>query len=119
LTKHFDDEELLLAVRRAIEQDAKDLLKHSDSADVRQRFESLSPQEREVLSHVVSGSLNKQIGRRLGITEKTIKVHRGQVMQKMRADSLAELVRMAEKLGIRGPQEPSASYFRRSRMAVF
>ncbi|MEX2015043.1 MAG: LuxR C-terminal-related transcriptional regulator, partial [Candidatus Hydrogenedentales bacterium] len=64
---------------------------------------SLTPREREVLSHVVGGGLNKQIARRLNITEKTIKVHRGQVMRKMQAASLAELVRLAGRVGIHGP----------------
>lgn len=103
LPKPFNDEELLSAVRQALGQAERERAARSDVYVIRKRLESLSPREREVLAHVVSGELNKQIGHRLGVTEKTIKVHRGQVMRKMEAESLADLVRMAEKLGISGP----------------
>lgn len=109
LPKPFVDDDLLRAVGRGIEQDRRDRRVRSDVSVIRQRFESLSPREREVLDYVVSGTLNKQIGYRLGVKEKTIKVHRGQVMRKMKAGSLAELVRMAETIGIRG------SHIRRTR----
>jgi FixJ family two-component response regulator len=105
LPKPFDDETLLRAVRQALAQDARERRARSEVNDVRQRVDSLTPREREVLAHVVDGRLNKQIARRLKITEKTIKVHRGQVMRKMQAGSLAELVRLAERVGIQGPQQ--------------
>jgi FixJ family two-component response regulator len=103
LPKPFDDEELLSAVGQALEQSAQERARHLDESVIRQRVELLSPREREVFAHVVSGKLNKQIGRRLGITEKTIKVHRAQVVRKMQAGSLADLVRMAERVGITEP----------------
>jgi FixJ family two-component response regulator len=104
LQKPISDKDLLRAVGQALAQDTHDRVSRSDVSLIQQRVASLSPREREVLSYVVSGKLNKQIGHQLGITEKTIKVHRGQVMRKMRAGSLAELVRMAEKVGIEGPE---------------
>ena len=100
LSKPFGDEELLGAVRRAIALNANARRVAADLAEIRGRAESLSPREGEVLALVVAGMLNKNIGSRLGVTEKTIKVHRGQVMRKMRADSLADLVRMAERIGV-------------------
>lgn len=100
LTKPVDAEALLDAVRRAIELDLAARRRDTDDAGLRARFESLTPREREVLRHVVSGKLNKQIAAALGTTEKTIKVHRARVMQKMDAPSLADLVRFAGRLGI-------------------
>lgn len=100
LAKPFSEEVLLRSVRQALEQSQRDLATWTDVRAIRGRYESLSPREREVLAHVVSGELNKQIGRALGVTEKTVKVHRGQVMRKMAAGSLAELVRLAQKIGI-------------------
>jgi FixJ family two-component response regulator len=105
LTKPIDDEALLRAVEQAIQQDAKQREATLDISEIWGCFESLSPREREVLGYVVAGRLNKQIANRLGITEKTIKVHRGQVMRKMQARSLADLVRRAEKIGVLGPEE--------------
>lgn len=100
LTKPFREQELLDAIRRAIDSDRAARLERAKLADLRGRYESLTPREREVMGHVVSGTLNKQIADELGRTEKTVKVHRHQIMQKMHARSLAELVRMAERLGI-------------------
>jgi FixJ family two-component response regulator len=108
LPKPFDDEDLLRALRQALTQDAQARIARSDVSAIRRLYERLSPREREVLGFVVAGRLNKQIARQLGVTEKTIKVHRGQVMRKMNVVSLAELVRMAEKLGIVGPQDQPA-----------
>ncbi|MGN6544872.1 MAG: response regulator transcription factor [Aureliella sp.] len=103
LPKPFSDDQLLSAVEQALSRAKQELAARGDVRAIRKRLESLSPREREVLEHVVSGELNKQIGHRLGVTEKTVKVHRGQVMRKMEAESLADLVRMAEKVGISGP----------------
>ncbi len=103
LSKPFHPHELLAAVRQAIARHAGARRLGSERADLRRRAESLSPREHEVMALVVTGMLNKQVGRRLGISEKTIKVHRAEVMRKMGAGSLAELVRMTEKLGIPAP----------------
>jgi len=100
LTKPFRDEDLLDAIQQAVERNRVARRQQSQLADVRGRYESLTPREREVMALVVSGLLNKQIAAQLGVSEVTIKVHRGQVMQKMRAASLADLVRMSEKLGV-------------------
>jgi FixJ family two-component response regulator len=103
LTKPVEDEELLGAVRRAIEKDAVLRRERAEEALVRARLETLTPREREVLEHVVAGELNKQIAGRLGTVEKTIKVHRARVMEKMQASSLADLVRLARRVRI-GPR---------------
>jgi RNA polymerase sigma factor (sigma-70 family) len=100
LTKPFRDQDLLDAIAQAIDRDREARQQQAGMADLRQCFEQLTPREREVMEQVVTGLLNKQIAARLGISEITIKLHRHQVMQKMKADSLAELVRMAEKLEI-------------------
>jgi len=100
LPKPFSRRELLDAIGRAIEKDHDDRLSENEVAALRERFDQLTPREREVLSLVVSGLLNKQAASRLDIAEKTIKVHRAQVMTKMEAKSLADLVRMASRLGI-------------------
>ena len=97
LTKPVEDEDLLAAVRRAMERDAVAREERAEVASIRERLETLTPREREVLEHVVSGALNKQIAGRLGTVEKTIKVHRARVMQKMNASSLADLVRLAQR----------------------
>jgi FixJ family two-component response regulator len=100
LTKPFNDQELLDAISQAIEQNRVARGRQADLAELRARYNSLTPREREVMQEVVSGLLNKQIADALGASEITIKVHRGQVMKKMHAKSLADLVRMSEKLGI-------------------
>jgi FixJ family two-component response regulator len=100
LTKPFSDHDLLDAIRQAIERDRTARLRQAEIAELRGRYESLTPREREVMELVVSGLLNKQVAAELGINEGTVKVHRGQVMQKMQAASLADLVRMSDKLGI-------------------
>jgi len=101
LTKPFDEEDLLRAIQEAIERDRRTRQQHAEISELRGRYESLTAREQEVMQEVVSGLLNKQVAGDLNITEFTVKVHRGQVMRKMRADSLADLVRMADRLGIR------------------
>ncbi len=101
LTKPFNDEELLRAIREAVERDQRQRHQQAEIGELRNRYDSLTPREQEVMQQVVSGLLNKQVASELSITEITVKVHRGQVMRKMRADSFADLVRMADKLGIR------------------
>ena len=103
LAKPVNDEELLEAVREAVEKDRVARLAQSDMALVRERLATLTPRERQVLEQVVDGRLNKQIAGDLGTVEKTVKVHRAHVMEKMGARSLAELARMGERLGIHAP----------------
>jgi FixJ family two-component response regulator len=101
LTKPFDCEELLDALSRAVARNASVRETDDQRALVRRRVASLTPREREVFDHVVTGLLNKQIAARLDISEKTVKVHRGRVMRKMSVRSVAQLVRAAEQLEIR------------------
>jgi RNA polymerase sigma factor (sigma-70 family) len=101
LQKPFDDQILLDAIQRAIDKDRQGREQRAGLRELELRLDSLTPREREVFALVVTGLLNKQIAGELGTSEKTIKVHRARVMQKMEADSLADLVRMGEKLAIR------------------
>ena len=105
LTKPVDEEDLLKAIQEAIERDRRTRQQHADMRDLRGRYELLTPREQGIMQQVISGRLNKQIAAELEITEDTVKFHRGHMMRKMRADSLADLVRMAENLGIRSQQQ--------------
>jgi FixJ family two-component response regulator len=100
LTKPVNDDDLLKAVRAAIGADRKTRQARAEVADIRQRLTTLTPREREVMDHVISGQLNKQSAADLGIVEKTIKVHRARMMEKMKVHSVADLVRLAERAGI-------------------
>jgi FixJ family two-component response regulator len=101
LTKPFRDQDMLDAVTRAIERDRNRRDNEKAVLDLRFLFESLTPREREVIALVTAGLMNKQIAAELGVSEITVKIHRGHVMRKMNARSLADLVRMAETLGVR------------------
>lgn len=105
LTKPVDEQQLLRAIVEAVERDRATRGRHAQTRELRQRFDSLTAREQEVMRHVISGLLNKQVAAELEITEFTVKIHRGNVMRKMHAQSLAALVRMAEKLGIGPPAD--------------
>ena len=104
LTKPFRDQDLLDAIQLALERDRKAREQRAAIEDLRRRFASLTARERAVMARVVAGLLNKQIGGELGTSETTVKIHRHQVMEKMGAGSLPELVRMADRLGILVPK---------------
>jgi FixJ family two-component response regulator len=106
LTKPVNDDDLLKAIRVAIEKDRLQRRQRAEVAEIQQRLATLTPREREVLEHVITGHLNKQIAAELGTVEKTIKVHRGRVMEKMKVHSVAELVHLTGRVGIGG--KPSA-----------
>ncbi len=102
LTKPFRDQDVLDAIQVALERDLASRQRQTEAAMLRKRFESLTPRERQVFPLVISGLPNKQVAAEIGATEGTVKVHRSQLMKKMGADSLPDLVRMAEKIGAHG-----------------
>ena len=106
LTKPFDDEVLLSAIRHAIKRSAAVLDDQAEIETLRGSYDSLTPREQEVMRLVVAGMLNKQIGLKLGISEITVKAHRGKMMQKMKADSVADLVKTAVRLGLAPAKNP-------------
>lgn len=106
LTKPIDDEALLHAIRNAIERSRTELANEAELHVIRELWGALTPREREVIELVVSGLLNKQVGLKLGISEITVKAHRGKAMLKMKADSLADMVRMAARLGVTPAENP-------------
>jgi len=114
LTKPFREQDLLDAIRQAFERDRATRAERHEVAELRRRYDSLTPRERDVMTGVVAGRLNKQIAADLGSAESTVKEQRGQVMQKMQAGSVADLVRSAGRLGI-GPAGSEAQTPRRTR----
>jgi FixJ family two-component response regulator len=102
LAKPFRDQDMLDAVQLALEKDRGRLKSETGTAELKSRFDSLSAREREIMGWVAAGLMNKQIAAKIGLSEITVKVHRGNMMKKMGATSLAELVRMAEAMGVRG-----------------
>ena len=103
LTKPADEADLVRCVRGAIDRDRENRQDRAERADIRRRLDTLTPREREVLEQVIAGKLNKQTAAELGTVEKTIKVHRARIMEKMQVASLAELVRLVQRVGLRSP----------------
>jgi FixJ family two-component response regulator len=110
LTKPFNDEVLLTAIRQALDRSRLALVRQTEMQELRDRFASLTPRERDVMALVVSGLLNKQVADELGIAESTVKAHRGQIMQKMRANSFADLVHIAARLDQSSATKHSVSF---------
>jgi FixJ family two-component response regulator len=106
LTKPIDDDALLSAIRHAIERSSAALGDEGEMQELRDRYASLTPREREVMKLIVTGMLNKQVGLKLGISVITVKAHRGKMMRKMKADSLADLVKIAVRLGLAPARNP-------------
>jgi FixJ family two-component response regulator len=100
LTKPCDDEQLLGAIQNAIEKAREERQRFEEAEEIRRRMGRLTPRENEILRHVITGMLNKQIATKLAISEATVKIHRGRIMEKLNAESVADLVRLAEKAGI-------------------
>jgi FixJ family two-component response regulator len=107
LTKPFRDQELIDAVMAALQRDRKRRSEEESRSDVQARFASLTRREGQIMGFVTGGLMNKQVAARIGISERTVKIHRGNLMRKMHAKSLAELVVMAETVGIRGQEKPN------------
>ena len=107
LPKPFRDQDLLDAVRQALERDREARRHEAEMTDLRQRHASLTARERHVLGFVVRGFINKQMAAEIGISEPTVKLHRGRLMEKMRAESLADLISMAQKLGVTAKSDQS------------
>jgi FixJ family two-component response regulator len=105
LTKPFRDQEMLDAVTGALERDLKRRREEQSNWDIRARFESLTPRERQIMALVTAGHMNKVVAAKIGISEMTVKIHRGHMMRKMGTRSLADLVLIAENLGIRGQED--------------
>ncbi len=106
LSKPFDDKDLLVAVHEALQRDSRTWTVRKEQEEIYRRLESLTPREYEILTYVITGMLNKQIAYALKISEKTVKVHRGRVMEKIGVDSVAALVRLMEKLDIKPAEVP-------------
>lgn len=100
LPKPFRDQDLLDAVRQAIDQDRDARNRHAETAELRERYQTLTSREQEVMKFVIQGVINKQIAAKMNLSEPTVKLHRGHLMQKMRAESLAGLIKMAQKLSL-------------------
>ena len=114
LTKPFRDQDLLDAIHQALKKDRSAREHRAKAADLRRRYDSLTPREREVMQLVIAGRLNKQIAGELGTSEVTVKMHRGQVMHKMKAESVVDLLRMAEAMAIVTAGQPQAQTSRKS-----